>query len=109
MPKGKNKPYQTKDGKYYIRVGSTNRITTQAELLRLFQATGSFHYDLTPVPGTGLKDLNFPKLDDYFKRYNLDFSMENEDQKTIQEVKCAHIHTSYDLKEFEKDLRALNE
>ena len=40
-------------------------------------------YDLTPVPGTGLKDLNFPKPDDYFKRYNLDFSMENEDQKTI--------------------------
>jgi ATP-dependent DNA helicase RecG len=83
VPKGKDKPYQTKDGKYYIRVGSTNRITTQAELLRLFQATGSFHYDLTPVPVTGLKDLNFPKLDDYFKRYNLDFSMENEDQKTI--------------------------
>ena len=26
----------------------------------------------------------------------------------IREVKHAHIHTSYDLKEFEKDLRALN-
>ena len=26
----------------------------------------------------------------------------------IREVKRAHIHTSYDLKEFEKDLRALN-
>ena len=26
----------------------------------------------------------------------------------VQEVKHAHIHTSYDLKEFEKDLRALN-
>ena len=56
---------------------------TQAELLRLFQATGSFHYDLTPVPDTGLKDMNFSKLDDYFKRYNLDFSMENEDQKMV--------------------------
>ncbi len=41
----------------------------QAVLLRLFQATGSFHYDLTPVPGTDLKDLKFPKLEDYFKRY----------------------------------------
>jgi len=83
VPKGKDKPYQTRDSKYYIRVGSTNRITTQAELSRLFQATGSFHYDLTPVPGSGIKDLNFPKIDDYFKRYNLDFSMENEDQKTV--------------------------
>lgn len=26
----------------------------------------------------------------------------------IQEVKRAHIHTSYDLKEFKKDLRTLN-
>jgi len=26
----------------------------------------------------------------------------------IREVKRAHIHTSYDLKEFEKDLKALN-
>ena len=26
----------------------------------------------------------------------------------VQEVKRAHIHTSYDLKEFKKDLRALN-
>jgi predicted HTH domain antitoxin len=26
----------------------------------------------------------------------------------IQEVKREHIHTSYDLKEFKKDLRALN-
>ena len=83
VPKGKDKPYQTRNGKYYIRVGSTNRITTQAELLRLFQATGSFHYDLTSVPGTEIKDLNFSKLDDYFKRYNLDFSMENEDQKRV--------------------------
>jgi len=83
VPKGKDKPYQTKNGKYYIRVGSTNRITTQTELLRLFQATGYFHYDLTPIFGTGLKDLNLSKLDDYFKRYNLDFSTENENQKTI--------------------------
>ncbi len=62
VPKGKDKPYQTKDVKYYMRVGSTNRIVTQAELLRLFQATGFFHYDLTPVLGTGLKDMNFSKV-----------------------------------------------
>jgi ATP-dependent DNA helicase RecG len=38
VPKGRDKPYQTTDGKYFIRVGSTNRIATQQELLRLFQA-----------------------------------------------------------------------
>ena len=48
VPKGSDKPYQTAD-KYYIRVGSTNRIATQAELMRLFQVSGEFHYDTVPV------------------------------------------------------------
>ncbi|MCP4756156.1 MAG: transcriptional regulator, partial [Proteobacteria bacterium] len=83
IPKGRDKPYQTTDGKYWIRVGSTNRIATQAELLRLFQASGFYHYDLTPVYQTGLRDLNFSKLDNYFQRYKVSFSRETDEQKTI--------------------------
>lgn len=81
VPKGLDKPYQTTDGKYYLRVGTTNRIATQSELLRLFQAGGVFHYDLTPVPGTDIKDLNFAKLDNYFASYNFSFSREQEEKK----------------------------
>lgn len=83
VSKGRDKPYQTTDGKYYVRVGSTNRIATQSELLRLFQAAGTFHYDLTPVSGSGIKDLNFSKLDNYFSNYNFSFSREVDDQKQI--------------------------
>ena len=83
IPKGKDKPYQSINGKYYIRVGSTNRIATQQELLRLFQASGVFHYDLNSVPCTSIKDLNFTKLDQYFQRYSLSFSQENDKQKQI--------------------------
>ena len=81
IPKGKDKPYQTRDGKYLIRVGTTNRVATQPELLRLFQTSGVFHYDLTPVPRTGMKDLNLTRVDSYFQRYQIDFSHESEDQK----------------------------
>jgi len=63
IPKGLDRPYQILDGKYYIRVGSTNRIATKSELLRLFQASGVFHFDLTAVKGTTIKDLNFTKLE----------------------------------------------
>ena len=83
VPKGQDKPYQTTDGKYYVRIGSTNRIATQSELLRLFQAAGTFHHDLTPVSGTEIKDLNFSKLDNYFSNYNFSFSREKDDQKQI--------------------------
>lgn len=83
IPKGKDKPYQTADGKYYIRVGSTNRIVTQSELLRLFQASGSFHYDQMPVDKTGIVDLNYAKLDNYFSKYNFGFSQETPEQQEI--------------------------
>lgn len=83
IPKGKDRPYQMIDGKYYLRIGSSNRIATQQELLRLFQSSGVFHYDRIPVARTGLKDLNFTKLDQYFQRYSFDFSLHNDEEKKI--------------------------
>ena len=40
IPKGLNKPYYTTDHKYYIRVGTTKRIASREELLRLFEGNG---------------------------------------------------------------------
>lgn len=66
IEKGKYKPYQTSDGKFWIRVGSTNRMATQAELMRLFQQSGMLHFDITPVDRTSSKSLNYDKIHDYF-------------------------------------------
>ena len=77
VPKGSDKPYQTGD-KYLIRVGSTNRIATQAELMRLFQVSGVFHYDTVPVAGATILDLNLSALDTYFSSYGIEFSREDE-------------------------------
>ncbi|MEZ5479379.1 MAG: putative DNA binding domain-containing protein [Thiolinea sp.] len=75
IPKGEDKPYQTGD-KYLVRVGSTNRLATQAELMRLFQLSGAFHFDQTPVARTTLNDLNTAALDSYFAAYDIQFSQE---------------------------------
>ncbi len=75
VPKGSNKPYQTAD-KYYIRVGSTNRSPTQAELMRLYQLAGVFHYDAVPIANTSAADLNAATIDDYFLRYGIAFTSE---------------------------------
>ncbi len=80
VPKGSDKPYQTGD-KYLIRVGSTNRIATQAELMRLFQVSGVFHYDTVPVAGATIHDLNLSALDTYFSSYSIEFSRENESER----------------------------
>ncbi|MDM8527683.1 putative DNA binding domain-containing protein [Anaerolineales bacterium HSG24] len=81
VPRGKDKPYQTLQTKYLIRVGTTNRIATQQELLRLFQATGAFHFDATVVEGSSIQTLNLSKIDNYFRRYSVEFAQEDEADK----------------------------
>jgi len=81
IPKGKDKPYQTLKHQFLIRVGSTNRITTQSELMRLFQQSGVFHFDANAVDNTSWSDLNLTKIDRYFNRYDIDFSHESEQEK----------------------------
>ncbi len=83
VPKGKDKPYQTNKFRFLIRIGSTNRIATQQELLRLFQESGAFHYDITAVTKTKIKDLNFYKLDSYFSKYNIDFINDTEKENLL--------------------------
>lgn len=80
IPKGKDKPYQTGD-KYLIRVGSTNRMATQSELMRLFQMSGVFHYDSIPVSNASINDLNMAALDNYFASYGFEFSKETEEAR----------------------------
>lgn len=81
IPKGIRKPYQTNKNEFLVRVGSTNRNASQQELLRLFQKSGFFHFDLTGVDGTYLKDINLAKVDNYFARYDIDFINESEEDK----------------------------
>ncbi len=83
VDKGKNKPYQTIDGKYYIRIGSTNRIASIAELMRLFQESGAFNYDLFKVEKSKISDLNSNKLDTYFSKYGVDFSLDKDKEKLL--------------------------
>ncbi len=80
VPKGKDKPYQAGD-KYLVRVGSTNRLATQSELMRLFQLSGVFHYDSIAVNNAGFNDLNMAALDQYFASYGFEFSKEPETAK----------------------------
>lgn len=69
IPKGKDKPYQTLDGKYWLRIGSTNRTATKEELSRLFQQAGLVHFDTAPVADTGIEGIDFRLVDHYYRTY----------------------------------------
>jgi len=81
IPKGQNKPYQAIDGKYYIRVGSTNRIASMQELMRLFQESGMFHYDIIGVSQTSIKSLNLSIVSEYFKNFDIDFENQTDEDR----------------------------
>ena len=69
VPKGLHKPYQTLDGKYLLRVGSTNRQATKEELSRLFRQAGLVHFDIAPLPSLKEQDLNQTTLERYWDTY----------------------------------------
>ena len=65
------KPYvlrHTHRESVYIRVGSTSRLATREEQMRLFQEGGFLHIETLPVSGTTLAHLDVRRLQDYFGR-----------------------------------------
>ncbi|WP_069472342.1 RNA-binding domain-containing protein [Candidatus Marithrix sp. Canyon 246] len=81
IPKGVDKPYYTSRNRYYIRVGSTKRIASREELIRLFQASGLFHYDIIEINYSSERDLNYSDIIDYFNRYQFNFSQESDEER----------------------------
>lgn len=81
VPKGKDRPYQDNSGRFYIRVGSTNRIASLNELMRLFQQSGFYHYDATEVERANETSLNQTALDRYFQRYDVSYMEMEPDEK----------------------------
>ncbi|MEI6708287.1 MAG: ATP-binding protein [Methylococcales bacterium] len=59
-------------------MGSTNRVASQSELMRLFQCSGMFHYDAVPVASASMNDLNMAALDAFFSSYGIEFSREED-------------------------------
>lgn len=78
---GPDKPYYTSRNRYYIRVGTTKRIASREELIRLFQVSGAIHYDIVEVARARVNDLDLGSIAEYFTRYNLSFYDEPEAER----------------------------
>ena len=65
IPKGSNKPYNTK-GAIYIRQGTTKRLLSDKdEILRFYQSSGNLYADEMIVENTSIKDVDLKKIEDY--------------------------------------------
>lgn len=82
IPKGSNKPYKVRTtGKFYIRAGSSSIEPTNEELVRLFQNGELIHYEIKPVHGASVNDLNRGYLNQYLREFRrIDESFEAEEE-----------------------------
>ena len=64
--KGINKPYQDKNGVFWVKSGADKRkATSREEIQRLFQASSMIHADESPANGLTIADLDM----DYFRNF----------------------------------------
>jgi len=66
IPAGINKPYQDKNGVFWVKNGADKRrATSREEIQRIFQKSNLLHADTMAVPGATIADLDL----DYFKEF----------------------------------------
>jgi len=64
IPKGSNKPYNTK-GAIYIRQGTTKRMVSDKDEILRYQSSGNLYADEMIVENTSIKDINLDKIKNY--------------------------------------------
>lgn len=70
FPQGNAKPYVLRhkgEEKVFIRVGTTSRLATREQLMRLYEIGGMRHTEALPVPRTSSNDLDRVRLENYLK------------------------------------------
>lgn len=72
IPKGLNKPYQDKNGVFWVKSGADKRkATSREEMQRLFQSSGLIHADTSIARGMTIEHLDKDYFSEFFKRrYN---------------------------------------
>ena len=69
IEEGKNKPYKNLNGEIWVKQGADKRrITENAEILALFQDSGSYQPDAAAVSGATFDDLDRYAIDEYLQK-----------------------------------------
>ncbi len=84
-----DKPYKARRGAHwvtYVRVGTTSREASREEEARLYQMSGMIRYELRPVPGATLGDLDGRRLSEYFEQVRQQQAPPAEDSAAWEEL-----------------------
>lgn len=66
---GKRRPYRTRDGRYYIRIGAEKREATREELSTLFDEARPIRYENVPALGACISDIDEAHLWSFLREF----------------------------------------
>jgi ATP-dependent DNA helicase RecG len=69
---GRTRPYRTRDGRFYIRIGSEKREASREELSSLIDEARPFRYENVPAIGASLADIDEAHLWSFVKEFEGD-------------------------------------
>src|SRR3989440_12279534 len=69
---GRRRPYRTRDGRFYLRIGSEKREASREELSALLDEARPFRYENVPAIGAGLADIDEAHLWSFVKEFEGD-------------------------------------
>lgn len=69
---GKRRPYRTRDGRFYMRIGAEKREATREELSVLMDEARPFFYENVPVMGAALTDIDEAQLWSFAREFEGD-------------------------------------
>jgi ATP-dependent DNA helicase RecG len=74
---GKRRPYRTRDGRFYIRIGSEKREASREELSALLDEARPLGYENVPVIGAGIEDIDEAHLWSFVREFEGDAFLES--------------------------------
>ena len=69
---GKRRPYRTRDGRFYLRIGAEKREASREELSALLDETRPLRYENVPVLGATVKDIDEAHLWSFVRAFSGD-------------------------------------
>ena len=69
---GRNRPYRTRDGRFYIRIGAEKREASREELSSLIDESRPVRYENVPAIGASLADIDEAHLWSFIKEFEGD-------------------------------------
>jgi ATP-dependent DNA helicase RecG len=87
VEQGISKPYYVKDGDRltpYIRIGSISKMATSDQLLRMAQESGYYHFEIAPVSGSTMNDIDLELFNHFYEKEYYE-NLNDEDFAIIQQ------------------------